>query len=74
MANNPFIPITALHLAGNSKECWINMWRDRINGNLWYGRPSLTRELSERVAREELRWSDLVYRLHIIRKSCLFPG
>jgi hypothetical protein len=48
------------------EECWINVWRDKVDGHLWYGSPSKTRMESK----IDLMWwgfgSELVYRLHVI--------
>jgi hypothetical protein len=51
------------------EECWINVWRDKVNGHLWYGISSKTRLKSINNAIDLLWWvsgAELVYRLHVI--------
>jgi hypothetical protein len=54
------------------EERWVNVWRYKVDGHLWYGNPSKTRMKSVCDAMNKLWWgfgSELVYRLHVIYKK-----
>jgi hypothetical protein len=52
------------------EERWVNVWRDRVDGHLWYGGSEKTRKISKDNARALMLWAGseyrLVYRLHVI--------